>query len=595
MLSTKIFSPITRCRWFVVLMTAIVAISLTSCNPAQFKKEGDRVSQLVVRLSTEPKTFNYALSQESPNVFNFIYDGMIAENGKTGEIEPALAESWEISPDSKQIIFRLREGLKWSDGQPLTADDVIFTFNDIYLNEKIPTDTRDGLRIGESRALPTVKKLDDRRIEFTVPEPFAPLLRSAGGAAILPKHALEESIKTKDKDGKPRFLSTWGTDTDPQKIVSNGPYKLESYQATQRVTFRRNPYYWRHDAEGNSQPYIERIVWQIVEQSDTALIQFRSGQLDIIEIGPSSFQLLKREEKRGNFSIQNAGPDTGTIFISFNLNKGRRNGKPLVNPIKSRWFNTVAFRQAVAYGLDRQTMINNIYRGLGEPQNSPISVQSPYYLTPQEGLPTYDYNPEKAKQLLLGAGFKYNNKNQLLDADGNRVRFSLLSPATGGRDSIGSQIKGDLEKIGIQVDLTPLDFGALVDKLSNTLDWECHLLAFTGSTEPHSGFNIWSPDGGLHSFNQKPQSGQTPIEGREISDWEKKIGDLYIQAARELDEAKRKAIYGETQKLAQEYLPFIHLVNPLALAAVRNNIQDVKYSALGDYRWNVYEFKTIEN
>lgn len=174
------------------------------------------------------------------------------------------------------------------------------------------------------------------------------------------------------------------------------------------------------------------------------------------------------------------------------------------------------------------------------------------------------------------------------------MRFSLLSPATGGRDTIGSQIKRDLDKIGIQVDLTPLDFGTLVDKLSNSLEWECHLLAFTGGTEPHSGFNIWSPDGGLHSFNQKPQQGQTPIQGREVADWEKKIGDLYIQAARELDEAKRKAIYGETQKLAQEYLPFIHLVNPLALAAVRNNIKGVSYSALGDYRWNVYEFKLIE-
>ncbi len=443
--------------------------------------------------------------------------------------------------------------------------------------------------------MPKVSKLDARRVEFIVPEPFAPFLRTAGGSYILPEHVLRESVTANNKDGKPRFLSTWGTDTDPQKIVSNGPYKLESYSPNERVTFRRNSYYWRKDAQGNSQPYIERIVWQLVESSDTALIQFRSGGLDILEIGPTSFALLKREEKRGNFTIQNAGPDTGTIFITFNLNKGSRNGRSLVDPIKSRWFNTVAFRQAVAYGIDRQSMINNIYRGLGEPQNSPISVQSPYYLSPKEGIKAYNYNPEKAKELLLEAGFKYNN-NQLLDADGNRVRFTLLSPAgTGGRDTLGSQIQRDLSKIGIQVDLTPIDFGTLVDKLSNTFEWECHLISFTGSVEPHSGFNIWSPDGGLHSFNQKPLPGQTPLEGREVADWEEKIGQLYIQGSRELDETKRKAIYAETQRLAQEYLPFIHLVNPLALAAIRNDIQGVKYSALGDYRWNVYEFKDVEN
>lgn len=596
MLST-IFSTIARGRQFLVLLICVSAIALSACNPSAFKAQAAQVSQLVVHLSTEPKTFNYALSQESPNVFNFIYEGLVTENGETGNIEPALAESWEISEDKKKIVFTLRQGLKWSDGEPLTADDVVFTFNNIYFNDQLPTDTRDGLRIGKSGVLPTVRKLDDRQVEFTTPEPFAPFLRTAGGTAILPKHALYEAVTTKNPGGKLKYLSTWGTDTDPQKIVSNGPYKLDGYQSNERVTFRRNPYYWRRDAEGKPQPYIERIVWQIVPSSDTALAQFRSGGLDILQIGPRSFQLLKKEEKRGNFTIQNAGPDTGTSFITFNLNKGRRNGKPLVDPIKSRWFNTKEFRQAVAYALDRQTMINNIFRGLGEPQNSPISVQSPYYLSPKEGLKVYDYNPAKAKELLLQAGFKYNDKGQLLDTDGNRVRFTLLSPAggaSGNRDYIGPQIQQDLARIGMQVDLNPLDFGALVDKLSNTLDWECHFLAFTGGVEPHGGSNVWSPDGGLHSFNQKPQPGQTPIEGREVSDWEQKIGDLYIQAAQELDETKRKALYAETQQLAQEYLPFIHLVNPLALAAVRNTIQNVKYSALGDYRWNVYEFKMIE-
>ena len=552
--------------------------------------------QLVDHVLGEPKTFNFALNQESPNVFGLIYEGLITENGVTGKVEPDLAESWEISQDKRRIVFTLREGLKWSDGEPLTADDVVFTFNDIYFNKLIPTDLRDILRIGVSRALPKVRKLNDRQVEFTVPEPFAPFLRNAGGAPILPEHALRESITAKDRDGKPQFLSTWGTNTAPAKIIVNGPYKLETYTTSERVVFRRNPHYWRRDAQGNPQPYIERIVWEIVENSDTALMQFRSEGLDILGIRPSSFALLKHEEKREKFTIKNGGPDTGTTFIAFNLNKGHRpNGDPLIDPIKSRWFNTVAFRQAVAYAIDRQTMLNNIYRGLGELQNSPITVQSPYYLSPKEGLKVYDYNPERAKKLLLGAGFKYDTKGQLLDALGNRVRFTLLTN-TGSptADAICSQIKRDLSKIGIQVDFNPIVFNVLVEKLSSTLDWECYFGGISGGIEPASGANIWSVDGGLHSFNQKPRPGQPPIKGREVADWEEKIGQLYIQGARELDEAKRKAIYAETQRLAQDYLPYIHLINPLSLTAVRDRIEGVKYSAIGGSLWNIYELKAIK-
>jgi peptide/nickel transport system substrate-binding protein len=594
---SAVFSNIPLCRWFLVLLTFVLAIALGACNPAQFKIAAAHVPQLVYRIPADPKTFNYALSSESPNVFGPIYEGLITENGVNGEVEPDLAESWEISEDKQRIVFTLRQGLKWSDGEPLTVDDVVFTFNDIFLNEKIPTDIKDVLRIGKSRALPKVRKLDERRVEFTVPEPFAPFLRTAGELAILPEHALRESVMAKDRNGKPQFLSTWGTDTDPQKIIGNGPYHMESYIPTQRVVFRRNPYYWRRDAQGNPQPYIERFIWPIVESSDTALIQFRSKGLDILEIGPSNFSLLKHEDKRGKFTIYNGGPDTGTTFISFNLNKGRRlNGQPLVEPIKSRWFNTVAFRQAVAYAIDRQTMINNIYRGLGELQNSPIPVQSPYYLSPKEGLKVYNHNPEKAKELLLGAKFKYDNTGQLLDADDNRVRFTLVTN-TGSptAEAICSQIKRDLSKIGITVDLQYILFSTLLDKLSNTLEWECYFGGITGGIEPNGGANTWFPDGGLHQFNLKPRLGQPPIIGREVADWEEKIGQLYIQGARELDEAKRKAIYGKTQRLTQEYLPFIYLVNALDLAAVRDRIQGVKYSAVGGSLWNIYEIKVTQD
>ncbi|MBD2501070.1 ABC transporter substrate-binding protein [Anabaena azotica] len=590
----KVFT-IAKRFWILIILAAFTAVTLAACNPSNFRSSAAQIPQLVTSILSDPKTFNYPLSSEVPNVFGLIYEGLITENYDTGGVDPALAESWEISDDKLKIVFTLREGLKWSDGQPLTVDDVVFTYNDIYLNPAIPTDIRDIMRIGESRKLPTVRKVDNRRVEFAIPEPFAPFLRSVTGAAILPAHALRESVTTKDAEGKPKFLQKWGVDTPPEQIIVNGLYKIERYDTSERVVFRRNPYYWRKGPKGEAQPYIEKLVWQIVESTDTSLLQFRSGGLDSIAVSPDYFSLLKVQEKQGNFKIYNGGPATGTTFVLFNLNKGSRNGKPLVDPVKSRWFNTVEFRQAVAYAIDRQTMINNIYRGLGQPQDSPISVQSPYYLSPKEGLKVYDYNLEKAKQLLLKAGFKYNAQNQLLDSEGNRVRFTLLTNAGNKiREAIGSQIKQDLSKIGMQVDFTPLAWNTYTDKLANTLDWEASMLGFTGGLEPNDGANVWNPEGGLHMFNQKPQAGQKPIEGWEVAPWEARIGELYIQAARELDESKRKAIYAETQKITQENLPFIYLVNQYALSAVRDRFENIRFSALGGAFWNLYEIKIVK-
>ncbi|UKO96305.1 ABC transporter substrate-binding protein [Nostoc sp. UHCC 0870] len=591
--TSKIITLIKR-FWILIILAAFTAVTVAACNPENFKSSAAQTPQLVNSILSDPKTFNLALSQESPNIFGLTYEGLINQNPITGKVEPALAESWQISEDRLRFTFTLRPGLKWSDGKPLTAEDVVFTYNDIYFNEAIPTDTRDGFRIGVNRKLPTVKKIDDRRVEFTLPEPFRPFLLNAG-TPILPAHALKGFVKQKNQDGKPIFLSKWGVDTPPEQIIVNGPYKLERYDTSERVVFRRNPYYWRKSPQGQPQPYIERIVWQIVENTDTSLLQFRSGGLDSVGVTAEYFSLLKKQEKQGNFKIYGREPGTGTNFILFNLNKGRRDGKPLVDPIKSRWFNTVEFRQAVAYAIDRQTMINNTFRGLGEPQNSPITVQSPYYISPQENLRTYDYNPEKAKQLLKKAGFKYNEQGQLLDAEGNRVRFTLLTNSGNKiREAIGSQIKQNLAVIGMQVDFTPLAWNTYTDKLANTLDWEASLLGLTGGLEPNDGANVWSPDGGLHMFNQKPQPGQKPIEGREVAPWEEEIGRLYVQAAQEFDEAKVKEIYAQTQRITQEYLPFIYLVNPLAMTAVRDRFSGIKFSALGGAFWNLYEIKIVE-
>ena len=569
-----------------IALTIIATVGLSGCNPSNLKVDANQIPQLVEAILSDPKTFNPVIASDatSSSVGSMIFEGLVKENPNTGKTDAALAESWTISEDKRQIVFNLRENLKWSDGHPLTADDVVFTYNQLYLNPEIPTGMRDILKIGQSQALPKVSKLNDLQVEFTIPEPFAPFL-GITGAAILPAHILKETIEKKDPTGKPLFLATWTVDTPPAKIVASSAYKLKSYATSQRLVFEENPYYWKKTVVNKDIPYIERVVWEIVESTDTSLLQFRSGSLDSVSVSPDYFSLLKKEEGRGDFTIYNGGPDYGTNYISFNLNQGKKNNKPLVNPIKSRWFNNVKFRQAVAYAINRPRIVNNIYRGLGQAQQSFISVQSPFY---EHGLKGYEYNVETAKKLLLEGGFKYNNKKQLFDVDGNRVSFTLNTNAGNKiRETMGNQIEEDLEAIGMDVNFRTINFNVLISKLSDSLEWECILLGFTGGNEPNNGANIWFTDGDLHMFNQlKPG-----IKDMKIADWEAEIGQLFIKGARELDESKRKAIYAEIQQLVTTNVPFIYLVNPLALGAVRNKIKGVDYSALGGAFWNLEELK----
>jgi peptide/nickel transport system substrate-binding protein len=554
-------------------------------------------NRLVVPLDSDIKTFNPILIQDaySSIAIGFTLTGLITENAITKQLEPELAEKWEFQQDGKQLIFTMRPDLKWSDGQPLTVDDVLFTYQDIIFNKKIPSGAQDTLRVGKSQTLPKVEKLDDRRISFFLSEPFAPALRTIGGTGILPKHIFAPTIQEdpKDQDKKLKFLETWTLTTPVNQLVGSGAYLIQEYRPSERIIYKPNPYYWKKGT-----PHIEKFVMQIVESPDTALLRFRSGDLDMYRLRGEDYQLLKKFEQRDRFKIYNAGPSTGQAFIMFNLNKGRdpKTNQPFVDPIKSKWFNDVNFRRAVAYALNREAMITNLSRGLAQTQNSPISIPSPYFLPPEKGLKVYDYLPEKSKEILLQAGYKYDDQQQLLDAQGNLVRFTLLAPA-GGRVALGAQIKSDLEKIGMKIDFNPVDFRIIADKLDNSKQWDATILGFTGGAEPNSAINLWATDGDSHLFNKGPSAEEKPFVGREITDWEQKIHDLMIQGAQELDEPKRKAIYAEYQQLVQEQLPLIHLTIPLYLVAVRDRVENVQPSALAGSTgvtgalWNVEQLK----
>jgi peptide/nickel transport system substrate-binding protein len=566
-------------KWKAVVLLLLIGMCSLLLWGCSIKSEVLQ-NRLVVPIDSDIKTFNPILVNDAYSgiVIGYTLTGLISENPITNDLQPELAEKWEFQQDGKQIIFTMRSDLKWSDGQPLTVDDVLFTYKDIIFNEKIPTGSRDVMRVGKSQTLPKVEKLDDRRISFFLSEPFAPALRTLGGTGILPKHVFEPTLKEDPNapDKKLKFLETWTLSTPVNQLVGSGPYIIQEYRPSERVIYTPNPYYWKKGT-----PYIEKFVMQILESPDTALLRFRSHDLDMYRLRGEDYQLLKRFEQRDHYKIYNVGPMTGQAFMMFNLNKGRdpKTNEPFVEPKKSKWFNDVNFRRAVAYAINREALVTNLSRGLAQTQNSPISIPSPYYLPPEKGLKVYDYQPEKSKEILLQAGYKYDDQKQLLDAQGNPVRFTLLAPA-GGRVAMGAQIKTDLEMIGMKIDFNPVDFRIISDKLDNSKQWDATLLGFTGGAEPNSAINLWATDGDSHLFNKGPVGEEKPFVGREVADWEQKIHDLMIQGAQEIDETKRKAIYAEYQQLVQDQLPLIHLTIPLYLVAVRDRVENAQPSSL---------------
>ena len=582
----------------LLLTVTLQACSATTTGPLanlrleNFRTESSDVSQLISTVIGEPKTLNYILAAESSSsdVLAFMYSGLTTIDFNTSEVVPALAESWEQSEDGQTLIFTLREGLKWSDGEPMTVDDVVFTYNDLIFNPDITTNKRDFLRVGESGALPEVTKVGDRKVQFKINEPFAPFLRNTS-LGIMPKHALEESVKTIGENGLPAFLTKWGAGADPDEIICGGPYRLKDFVIGERIVLERNPNYWRKGPNGEQQPYINQIVLPVVASQDAQFVRFRSGDADVMPVSPDNFSLMKQDEEQGNYEVYIGGPTTTRLFMTFNLNKGSLEGQPVVDPIKSAWFNDVRFRQAVAYAIDRDTMLNNIFKGLGEMQNSHIAQQSPYF---KEDTKSYDFNVAKAKELLLEAGFTYQG-NRLIGPAGNPVEFTLQTNVGNKiREAAGVQITQNLSDIGIKVNFQPIDFNKLIENMDSTLDWESIILGFGAGVEPNGSASLWQVAGNLHLFNQQFQGGKSMLPGQEVYDWEQQISDLYVKAAQELDEDKRKAMYAQTQDLVQEYLPFIHLVGQYSMSALRNSIQNVQYSVLGGSLWNIYELSIEE-
>lgn len=525
-----------------------------------------------------PKTFNPFNSKDatSSTFADVMYDGLVTIDPVSGQYIPKLAKSFEVN--GNDYIVHLRRGLKWSDGKPITAEDVYFTWKNIILDGYGNTSTRDSISVDGK--LPTVQKIDNYTVKFTTPKPFAPFLASLS-TPIAPKHVFEPAVKK----GKEFFDTFMSTNINPKDLVTSGPFKMVEYVPAQRAVYKRNPDYYVINSKGEKLPYLDKLIYLIVGDANNEVLKFEGGELDVIGVKGPDVPRFKERQEHGDFSMVNLGPDTGTMYLSMNLNdRTDENGKPYVDPIKGKWFRDLNFRKAVDLVIDRENMVYNIANGFAKPLFTPESLNSIFL---NEELKPYPRDVDKAKEFLRASGFTWDKKGRLRDKDGNRVEFDLLTNAGNSeREAIGVMVKQDLEDLGMKVNFKPIEFNSLVNKLLSTYEWDMVVMGLTGSPlEPNGGKNVWLSNGALHMYNQRK-----PAEaGVNLLPWEKELDYLFEKGATALSFEDRKKYYDRYQEIIYNEKPMIYLYSPVRISAIRNKFKNVYPTSLGGIIHNIEE------
>ena len=524
-----------------------------------------------------PKTFNPCNSKDatSSSMAGLLYDGLLSTEPRTGEVVPLLAKSFLIK--GNDYIITLRHGVQWSDGKEITADDVLYTYEEIVFAGLGNTATRDAMMIGGE--LPKLEKLDDYTIKFTTSKPFAPFLRQLT-YPIVPKHY----FKPYSDKGESVFNAFLTPNTPSKEIVSNGAFMLKEYVAAQRVIFERNPNYYKINLNNEKLPYLDKLVYLIVGDTNNEILKFEAKESDILGIRGANVARYKLKEPTSDFSVYNLGPDTGTLFLVINLNNRKNSdGKWNVARDKQKWFRNRDFRAAIDWAIDRKGMVQNIAQGVAEPLFTAESLNS-IYLNPY--IKGHEQDKSVSFESLEKAGF-YQKNGILYDETGKRVEFDLYTNAGAlEREAIGVMIKQDLEDLGMKVNFKPIEFNSLVNKLSNTHDWDMAIMGLTGSPlEPHDGKNVWMSKGPLHLFNQRPSN--YTVDDR--FDWEKELDEIFEEGALKLSYKARKALYDKYQTIIYNQKPIIYLYSPIRITAIRKKFKNIFPSALSGLVYNPEE------
>jgi peptide/nickel transport system substrate-binding protein len=513
----------------------------------------------------DPKSFNLLIAEQdsaTDAVVSSMHDSLFEYDVVRREWKARLA-SPEIIVDEKAntltVVCTLRDDIYWSYYNSdrkvkVSSDDVIFWYNEISGDSSMGSSAyyqqfiimSDG-----SEAHVDIKKIDRRRFSFHFPRIVAdPVL--ACNMDFGPRHIYEPA---KQRGGAEGVKSVFNVSSDPKTIPSVGQWFLVEYTASQRLVYRRNPDYWRKDANGLSIPYAEENIVRIIPDENTQLLLFKEGRTEAYQLRPEDLDDLVNRGG-GDYTVFNAEGSMGASFWTFNQNP-KNSGMP-----RYEWFTQKEFRQAMSCLLDRDRIISQVYRGLAEPKPALFPEPNPYYnanISQQ-----YLYDVKRAEKLLAAIGIKRDMNGVMRDAKDQAVEFDLtIRSESAIMNDIASIIRDDLEKMGIRLNIRIVDFQKQVELLFNTFEWDSILMGLSGANIfPSQGSNVWRSSGNLHMWY--------PNQEKPATEWEARIDYLYNEGCYTIDREKAQAIWDEFQRILLEECPLIHLLRSRSFFALQN-------------------------
>ena len=542
------------------------------------RRIGTRGGKLVYRVSSPPKTFNYLLANDEPSnltAFFLLNSRLVEFDHSTQTYVPGLAESWTTSPDHRLVEIRLRDGLKFSDGRPLTSNDVAFTLEAAYDERNKAEVFRDALLVNGKPI--SVKVIDDRNLQFVFPETIPAPDNYLYNIGVLSRNALEPDQKAG------RLSEAWKITAPPASVVSSGPFIVASAAAAEQIVLKRNPYYWKRDAQGTQLPYLDELTLKVVPDSNQARIGLDQATIDIVDrIRPTDYASLLNAS--GAVKAFDAGPSLGVDYIWFNLNPAKADGTPLIQ-VKLAWFSNSRFRKALSMAVDRDSIARLTLQGLATPLYGLVSPSNRIWANPD--LPKIPYDLVQAASLLEEAGFTKRgaaDAPELVDAQGNRVEFSLLVPAESEpRKLMAAVIQEDLAKLGIRMQVVPIEFAAVTNAWTKSYEYDAILLGLSVTdVEPSTYANLILSSGEAHQWRPKQKS--------PLTEWETKVDQLFAEQAREPDIGKRKSKFYEIQRIVAEASPVIPIVTRHVVSAANSHVGNFAPSPMFPYSmWNAEE------
>ena len=465
-----------------------------------------------------------ATDSASHEIAGLVYNGLLKYD-KNLNLVGDLAENFTFSKDHLKIIFHLKKNVKWQDGYPFTADDVIFTYN-LIMDPKTPTAYR-----SDYEYVKTVKKLDNYSIEVIYKRPFAPAL-SSWTVSILPKHLLE---------GKNLLNSPLRTHP-----IGTGPFKFKKWEVGQKIELAANDTYF------NGRPYLDGYIYRVIPDSATMFLELKAGKVDLMGLTPVQF----KRQTETKFFKENyrkfCYPTFVYTYLGFNL--------------KNKLFKDKKIRQAIAYAIDKDEIINVVLLGLGVKATGPYRPDMWYY---NPNVKKYPYNPEKAKKLLEEAGWRDADGDGILDKNGKIFEFTIITNQGNlSRLKAAQIIQKRLGEVGIKVKIRVIEWASFINEFIDKKRFEAVILGWSTGIDPDQ-YDIW------HSSKTGPK------ELNFISFKNKEVDKLLEQGRLTFDREKRKKIYFKFQEILAEEQPYVFLYIPYSLVIVHKRFRNVKLAPAG--------------